>query len=192
MPTQTRRLRFAILAPVSAYLLSVLAGQAQQLGQVQLQPYPLQRDVMYRILFREIVAYQDMADQMAAQSKDAAFLRNYHQNTLELSTAMTAQLIQIVRPCVTQVRAIDAQANAVIRATKAQHKGAPPGSPNATTPPPPPELALLEAKRSAVILAAADSIAAAFGPAQFAYFETLVRRHVGSSFKSFAGSSAAQ
>ena len=156
---------------------------SQPAGGVTITPQPLARDVMYRVLFREIAAYRNAADQLAAQSKPDAFIRNYHEKVLELSAAQATQLIQIAMPCVQRIQAIDSQASAIIQAVKTQHKNAPRNSPNAVVPPPPQELAALEAQRATVILAAADSIAAAFGPAQFAYFENLVRRYVGSSFK---------
>jgi len=135
-----------------------------------------------RILFREIAAYQDEADRLAAQAKPDGFLRNYHQKVFELSPALAAQLIPLARSCAQQIRALDAQAAAIVQAVKNQHKNVPRNSPNAMVPPAPPELANLETKRTAIILAAADQVATAFGPAQFAYFETLARQHVGSGF----------
>jgi hypothetical protein len=95
-------------------------------------------------------------------------------------------LIPIARSCTQQIQAIDDQAAAIIQAVKKQHKNAARNSPNATVPPPPPELADLEARRTAVVLAAADKVATAFGSAQFSYFESLVRLYVGSGFKGSA------
>ncbi len=138
---------------------------------------------MYRVLFREIAAYQAQADRLAAQSKPDGFVRNYHQQLLQLTPDKFSQVKEIILPCVQQMQAVDVQARTLIDAVKSQHRGAAKGSPNAMVPPPPPELADLEAKRTALILAAADAIAAALGPSQFAYFESLARRHLGSSFQ---------
>jgi hypothetical protein len=116
---------------------------------------------------------------------------NYHQTVLQLSPTLFAQLLQIVQPCVQQINAVNQQAAAIIQAAKSTYKGAARGSPNAMVPPPPQALADLEAQRKSVILTAADSIATAFGPAQFAYFETVVRRYIGSNYQVSAATAAA-
>ncbi len=101
-------------------------------------------------------------------------------------------MIQIALPCVQQVQAIDQQAAAIINAVKSQYKNVPKGATASLVPPPPPQLATLEAQRTSVVLAAADSIASAFGPAQFAYFESVVRRYIGSNLVASAPASSPQ
>jgi hypothetical protein len=155
---------------------------AQQPSGPTLTPQPLARDVMYRILFRQIAAFQVQASQLAAQFKPNAFAANYHQNALQLSPLQATQLINVAVPCVQQMKAIDQQAAAIIDAVKKQYKGMPKG-PNSMVPPPPPQLSVLEAQRTALILAAADALASEYGPAQFAYFENTVRLYVGSNSK---------
>ncbi|HEY6340899.1 MAG TPA: hypothetical protein VIY49_05365 [Bryobacteraceae bacterium] len=145
-------------------------------------PQPMARDVMYRILFRQIAAFQAQANVLAAQSKPNAFVANYHQNALQLSPAQAQQLIGVAVPCAQQIKAIDQQAEAIINAVKKQYKGIPRG-PNAMVPPPSPQLAALEAQRTALVLAAADTLATEYGSAQFAYFENIVRLFIGSNSK---------
>lgn len=115
-------------------------------------------------------------------------MANYHQNALQLSPLQAAQLINVAVPCVQQIEAVDQQAAAIIDAVKKRYKGLPKG-PNSMVPPPPPQLATLEAQRTALILAAADTLASEYGPAQFAYFENTVRLFVGSSSKITAAAS---
>lgn len=126
------------------------------------------------------------------QSKPDGFLRDYHQSLLQLSPAQFAQVKSIALSCVRQIQALDQQAKEIIDGTKGQFKNAPRNSPMAMVPPPPPELAALEAQRSMTVLTAADSIAAALGPAQFSYFENLTRRHVGSGLRASTPAPKAQ
>ena len=157
------------------------SGQTPSLAAAQ--PQLLTRQLMYRILFREVVAAQMAADRAAAESRSDAALRGYHRTKLELTPTQDSQLKQIASACVQQLMVLDNKAAAIIDGAKKLHQGAARDSADARVPPPPPELAALEEQRTALVLSAADSLATAFGPAQFAYFETLVRRHVGSSFK---------
>jgi hypothetical protein len=175
--------RLAVVAALAA-----ASTYGQPAGDVSVSPQPLARGVMYRILFREIAAYQNQADQLAAQSQPDGFVRNYHRQVLQLSSEQAAQLIQIALSCVPQIQAIDDQASAIIAAVKNQYGR----SPGVAVPPPPPALQQLEAQRTAVVLSAADSVAAAFGPTEFASFESLVRQHVGSGFQAKAGAGSAQ
>ena len=173
----------------SAFIaLSALAGTSygQQAIPATLSPQPLPREVMYRILFREVAAYQAEADRLAALSKPNAFVRDYHQTLFQLSPANAARLKQVALPCAQQIQALDQQAETILKAVKSKYKGVPRGSPDAMVPPPPQELMDLEAQRTAVVLAAANSLTTAFGPGQFVYFESLVRRHVGAGFKASA------
>ena len=137
---------------------------------------PLPRNTLYRLLFNEIAAFQNQASQLAAQGKPNAFILNYHRSQFQLSSTQADQLVQIALPCAQQIKALDDQARAIIGPVKKQYGL----SPHVAVPPPPPALADLEAQRTAVVLAAADSIAAAFGPTQFAPFELLVQKHFGS------------
>ncbi len=171
------------LAVLFGALVATPATYGQQASTSTLVPQPMPRDVMYRILFREIAAYQAQASQLASQLKPNAFVANYHQKVLELTPLQAAQLINVALPCARQIQLIDQQAAAIIDGVKKQYKNMPRGAASSLVPPPPPQLSALEAQRTSVILAAADLIAAAFGPAQFAYFESLVRLHVGSNFK---------
>ena len=117
---------------------------AQQAPSAAVTPQPLAREVMYRILFRQVAAFQTQANQLAAQSKPNAFVANYHQNALQLSPLQAAiQLMSVAVPCVQQITGIDQQAEAIIGAVKQKFKGLPKG-PNSMVPPPPPELAALE------------------------------------------------
>jgi hypothetical protein len=49
-------------------------------------------------------------------------------------------------------------------------------------PPPPAALTDLQQQRDATVNAATDSLAGAFGPAQFAVFDARVRQYIGSHF----------
>ena len=137
------------------------------------------RDVIYRMLFREIAAYQNEADQLAAQSKPDAFVRNYHQQVLQLTSDQAAQLIPIALACAQQIQSFDAQASAIINVIKQQYRR----SPGILVPPPPTQLQQLEGQRSAAAIASADSIAVASGPEAFASFEALVQQHIGAGLK---------
>lgn len=161
-------------------LLSGGISKSQPLDKAELKPHAIPRDVIYRILFREIAAYQTQADQLARQNKPDTLIRNYHRDLLQLSSQHFTKVKNTALDCVRQMQIIDEQAKQIIEAVKSKHKGAPMGSPNAMVPPPPPELLILEERRRSVVLTAADSIATAIGPGQFAYFENIARRHVGS------------
>ncbi len=67
--------RLAAVASMFAVGTSVY-GQAP--ANLTLTPQPMARQIMYRILFREIGAYQNQATQLAAVGKPSAFLANYH------------------------------------------------------------------------------------------------------------------
>lgn len=181
----TQRQKCSVMRTVTLLLLGSLSFSSSVLAQlapgVTATPQPLARDVMYRILFRQVAAFQAQASQLAAQFKPSAFVADYHQNALQLSPQAT-QLINVAVPCVQQMKAIDQQAAAIIDAVKKQYKGQPKG-PNSMVPLPPPQLSALEAQRTALILAAADTLASEYGPAQFAYFENTVRLYVGSNSK---------
>ena len=145
----------------------------------------LPRSVLYRLLVREVAAFQGHAAQLDAQGKASNFVSRYHQTLFHLDDLQAAQLIEIVIPCAQQVKALDDQASTIIQHAKANY-GKLHGVP---VPPPPAALADLEARRTAVVLAAADSIAAAFGPAEFASFELLVQKHFGSRHTAPGGAS---
>ena len=169
---------FSHVLVVTTLFVAPTAVYCQQTpGATTSQPMPSR--VMYRILFNEIAAFQNEAAQLAAQGKRNAFVLNYHQNQFQLNAAQAAQLIQVALPCAQDVKALDAQARAIVQAVKKQYRL----SPNKAVPPLPPALAQLEAQRTAVVLAAADSLAAAFGPTEFAAFELLAQQHVGSSIR---------
>ncbi len=159
-----------LAAPTAVYCQQTAGATTKQ---------PMARRVMYRILFNEIAAFQNEAVQLAAQGKRNAFVLNYHQNQLQLNAAQAAQLVQVAVPCAREIKGLDAQARAIVQAVKRQYRL----SPKKAVPPLPPALAQLEAQRTAVVLAAADSLAAAFGPTEFAAFELLAQQHVGSSIR---------
>jgi hypothetical protein len=157
----------ALLAASNGYCQQAPAATAVQ---------PLPRNTLYRLLFREIAAFQNQAAQLAAQGKSNTFVSTYHQNQFHLDASQAAELIQIALSCAQQIQALDDQARLIVQQVKKQYGM----SPNVAVPPPPPALAELEALRTSIVLAAADSIASAFGPVEFASFEPLVQKHFGS------------
>lgn len=178
----------AIIATVNLMLPGAISqGQTPERPAPALRAVP--RDLIYRILFREIASYQVQADELAKQSKPNGFIRNYHRDLFQLSPPHFAKVKSIALDCVQQLQVIDGQAKAIIEAAKSKHMGAPRDSPNAMVPPPPPELAILEERRKSLVLAAADSIAPEIGKGQMAYFETTARRYISSGLtgKSNAG-----
>jgi hypothetical protein len=170
---------------VTAVLAVILAGavRAQSAPNQNLVPQAVPREVMYRLLFREVALVQRRADAAVVRGKPNPLLTDFFRSRLQLTTAQDAGLKQIGLACAAQIAILDGQADAIISATRSQYKNAPRGSPNAMLPPLPQALVDLEAQRTALVLAAADSLAQTYGPSQFAYFESLVRRHVGSGAK---------
>jgi non-ribosomal peptide synthetase component F len=152
---------------------------AQQPSGTTLTPQPMRRDVRYRILFREIAAYQGIAAQLAAQSKPNAFVLNYLTQALQLTSTQADQLNSIALPCAQQIQVIDRQAAAIIQAARGKYGL----SEGVAVPPVPAELVQLEAQRTALILAAVSTITDAFGPSQFATFDSMVQQHIGSGYK---------
>jgi hypothetical protein len=133
---------------------------------------------MYGVLFREIARFNAKADELAAQSKSSSFLRNHHRNFLELSEPLNSQLRQVALNCVRDVDGFDRRAGAIIKSIKERYRGK-----RALVPPLPQELRDLQEARKQRIIAAADQLAGVFGQAQFAYFESLVRRYVGAQYR---------
>jgi hypothetical protein len=106
-------------------------------------------------------------------------LQNYHQNLFQLSSQQAGQLVQIAQNCVQQVQGVDAQAAAIIQAARSKYA-------KSAVPPPPAQLAQLQAQRSAIVLAAVNSVAAMLGPAQFTTFNGQVQSHIGSGLQGSA------
>lgn len=167
---------------LAVVILSIGILKAQSPEKPGLTSRPVSRDVIYRTLFKEIAAYQREADRLTQQGKPDAFVRNYHRQVLELSPQHFAKVRTVALDCVARVREVDNQARQIIEAVKSKHKNIPRGAPNALVPPPPSQLLILEEQRKSIVLAAADSLKAEIGPAQFAYFENMARRHVGSGY----------
>jgi hypothetical protein len=84
-------------------------------------------------------------------------------------------------PCAAEIQKFDGQAFALIAAVKEKYRGASRG-PASLVPPPPAALTDLQQQRDATVNAATDSLAGAFGPAQFAVFDARVRQYIGSHF----------
>jgi hypothetical protein len=114
---------------------------------------------LYRLLFKEVAAFQNEAAQLASQGKPSTFVSTYHQKQFQLDASQAAELIQIALPCAQQIQSLDNHARLIVQQVKKQYGK----SQGAAVPPPPAALAELEALRTSIVLAAANSIASAFG-----------------------------
>jgi hypothetical protein len=157
-------------------------NSVQGAGRTQLSPTQMPRDLMYGLLFREVRKLNDQANALAAQSKPNSFLVNHLRNYLQLSDSLNSQLNAVALSCDLQVEDLDKRAGAIIQTAKQQYRMVPHGR-VVRVPPPPQALKDLQAQRKQTILAAADQLAGQYGPAQFAVFESLVRRYVGTHYR---------
>ncbi|MDQ2711076.1 MAG: hypothetical protein M3Y72_17335 [Acidobacteriota bacterium] len=182
------------LAKCSPLLIALLVAQSFADGQAanakaSLQPQPMAREVMFRVLFREVANFQAKADEFAKQAKPDAFLREYHRGMLELNETQDTELKRVFIECAQQIHSVDAQAANIIDAVKSRYRHAPRNAASGLVPPPPQELHDLEAKRTTLVLSAADSLASNFGPAQSALFQARVRQYVGSHYRAVSSAS---
>jgi hypothetical protein len=153
---------------------------AQRASTVPLSYAQIPKATLYELLFREITHFNAEADALEAQSKPSAFLRNYHRNLLQLDELFDSQLRQVALSYQRDVEQLDLRAGAIIGKVKGQYRDR---RKQILVPPPPKELYDLQNQRIQIINASVDKLATSFGPARYAYLESLVRRHVGSCFR---------
>ena len=158
-------------------------SSAQTASSINLQPLPLSRPVLYGILFKEVANFQTVAAKLSSQNKPGTFFQHYHGQIFDLSPALEDQLKTIALPSAAKIQDFDRRAFALIKATKDKYRGAARNS-TSLVPPPPAALMVLQQERNSSLNADVNSLAAAFGPAQFAVFEGRVRQYVGSHFTS--------
>ena len=117
------------------------------------------REAMYLRLFQEVERFEATADSLEAQGTTAPHLRGYHQKWLSFSPAHAKLLKEVALRCVRDLRlqgAIGSGAGGPMRL---------PGGGRAR-------------EVMAVVASAVDSLAAAMGPAQFAYFDSTAHRYL--------------
>lgn len=137
----------------------------------------------YDILLREIHSYQTKADEIKNLGKSDTFLRRFHKDRLDLTSERSDQLTQLARRYTQAVRVVDRKAHEIIQAAKLKYRPSANAAP-LKVPPPPAELQVLRNERNQITESHIKQIEEAFGPSDFRYFDTLVRRHVEAGYKS--------
>ena len=131
--------------------------------QVAPQAHPVRggiaREAMYLRLFQEIDQFESQADQLEAQGIAAPTFRGYHQKWLSLSPNHATLLKKVAKSCMQDLRSAGLTAD---------------GSPDSA-----PRLTAERMTRGMVsVRSAVENLAASMGPAQFAYFDSTVRRYL--------------
>jgi hypothetical protein len=152
----------AIVAP------GIIRAQAQGSGQRSTQ-VPA---AVYSRLFREVVNSEAQADRLVARGQSDAAVRHHHQIWLGLSSDQEAKLKQVAADWSSQNAPLDAQASYERKALQELRGARSTADVAAQTQ----ELAAIAAQQVALVRSARKSLATGFGPARYAYFESLVRR----------------
>jgi len=72
----------------------------------------------YDVLLREVHWYQAKADEVKGQGKPDAFLRQFHQDRLELTTERSDQLVQLAHRYTQDIHVIDRKARVLISSSQ--------------------------------------------------------------------------
>lgn len=155
-----------------------MAMQTEQPPSGATEPAPMSTEMRYGLLFRHIARFEAHAEKTALQGKPAEFLRLHHKDLYHLPDDLHAVLVIVARQCAAEVDDLDQRASAVIRAVKDKHRNRP-RIEGGVVPPPPPELQALQQQRTQAVLRAVEQLEDSFGPAQFALFDSVVKRTVG-------------
>lgn len=142
------------------------------------QPPDLPDDILYRHLFRHVVALKAKAEEFDKQGKDAHHLRTHFKRKANLNDSQAQMFDEIAAQCALEMKPVDEHAKLIIAAYRAQY-------PNGQVPrgekplPPPIELKSLSAQRDAIVLRARDRLRAVFGDDEFNRFHNeYVKHHV--------------
>lgn len=142
-----------------AVALLTVGGAAHGQNTARLQSGGVAREAMYLRLFQEIDNFEAQADALESTGVQPTNLRSYHQKRLGLSEAHAVLLKQTALDCVRDLRS---------SGMLAQRGSARPPMPAAGT----------VRAGMARVSAAVGSLKAAMGPAEFAYFDSEVRRYL--------------
>ena len=139
--------------------LLAVGGAAHGQSAAPLRSGGVAREAMYLRLFQEIDNFEAEADALEATGVQPTNLRNYHRRRLGLSEAHAALLKQTALDCVRDLRSSGALAR------------------RGSTRPVLPTTGTVGIGLGRVA-AAVDSMRAAMGPAEFAYFNSAIRRYI--------------
>jgi hypothetical protein len=141
---------------------------------------PVPQHVIYHAMFRHVVWSQAKADELERQGQDGLAYRNRYQMAANLTDQENLVLHQTATDIVNQVKAIDKQIEAVVKADRAERaKNRSAGLPSA---PPPinPELLKLDEQRKSIIIGGYIRLRDSFEPARFVEFEKFVKDNIAS------------
>jgi hypothetical protein len=147
----------------------IAQAQAPGLGERAAQ-FPV---AIYSRLFREVVNLDARADRLAARGESDAAVRHHHKLWLGLTPEQEAELKQAAADWTRQNAPLETQAGyarAILRRLRQE-------SPKAAVAAQEQGLAAITAQQIALTQSARSSLANTFGPAQFAYFESTLRRY---------------
>jgi len=169
-----------------AIALSVLAlgaalitlGRGHETRSKAVPPPPeIPDSVLYKHLFRHVIALQKQAGDAEKDGKDSTQFKTHYKRKASLTEAQAVLLEQVASQWDQEVQLIAVRAKPLIDAYKAQYPngqvphGQPPG-------PPPEELRKLSEERDACTLRARDRLHAELGDQEFARFHDFVKTRI--------------
>jgi hypothetical protein len=120
-----------------------------------------------------VVNLEATADRLAARGGSDAAVRRHHRLWLGLTSEQAAQLKQVATDWARQNASLDIQAGSARLALQRARRE----SPSAAVTPEEQQLGAIAAQQIALVRSARATLASAFGPAGFAYFESILRRY---------------
>jgi hypothetical protein len=133
--------------------------------------------VVYRQIFRHVLALQQDADALEKKGEDASRQRSFYKKNAGLTDEEDAILTGVAKDCLAEVTRQDQEAYRLIRAVRSQ-------VPNGVVaigqvaPPPPAELSAMQEERDAITLRARDRLRSELGDQPFERFAQFVRTKI--------------
>ena len=157
--------------------------ESQAQPSVPPQAPEIPKHVVYGLLFREMAAFREKAQEMKNHGKDASSVERFHAKRANLKAEQAEALERIAIECQNKVDQIEQQARKIIDDERAKHPG---GilKPGEKLPEPPKQLHELEQRRRAVILQAREAVRGAMGDSEFQRFEEFEEKDVAERAKS--------
>lgn len=137
--------------------------------------------VVYRQLFRHLVALKERAREIERQGKDGRALRSHYKDKAGLNDEQARILDGIAADCEREVAQMDAKAQKIIDAFKARFPGG--KVPVGEKPPPPPELHRMQQGRNMIIMHARERLRTALGAQGFQQLDDFVKLNVAPKVK---------
>lgn len=156
--------------------------ESQDQPSLPAQTPEIPKHVVYGLLFREMAAFRQKAQELKAQGKDASVVEGYHAKRANLNEAQAAALENIAQDCQAKVDEIEQQAKTIIERDRALHPGGK-LQPGETLPKPPKQLQELEQRRRAAIMQAREGVRAAMGEVEFQHFDEFEEKDVAARAK---------